>query len=105
MDLAKRDILVKDLENTIKNKKLFLENKKEELSKNIEENSYLKDVIDEYDTYFYDINRETKEQYNALQNILDYINRITLETDLDSEDMSKHDINMILSEMKKLKFY
>jgi hypothetical protein len=104
MNLAKRDMDIQQLQKLIKDKHQHLSEKNNTLNKHSKDNLYLKDVLEDYNLYFKNISNERKQQYNALQALVDYIRKITLDPTA-SEEMIRqciYDESLILAEMKSL---
>jgi hypothetical protein len=103
MDLAKRDIIINDLNNVIKQKKSFLREKKDSLRTKSKDNTYLNGVVDEYNKYFNSESNKRDEQTKALQVLFDYITTIILDPTSTEEIIKqcKYDHSMIVKEMNK----
>jgi hypothetical protein len=93
------------IENEIKNKKRMLARKTKDLESKMELNLFLNDVRADYTKYYNGIIDEKRKQYKSLMLLKEYMNEIA-KTDrlLNSEYLiAKHDQQLILSEINKIK--
>lgn len=105
MEVAVRDIKVEHIKCELEHKKKILLKKLVLLNKNVKENSFLEDVVSDYKKYNNFIVKQKKEQLDAFNIILEYLNRITMETELTDValERAQHDQKTILREMDKIK--
>jgi len=104
MELAKRDKSIQHLQRMIKEKQETLSEKNKTLHKESKGNTYLREIIGEYNTYFDSLKHQEDKQYNALQLLLEYITQITLDPTSTEEMLRecKYDQSLILAELKKI---
>lgn len=76
MELAKKDMQISDIEKLIHDRKQMLFDKYKELQKTANENEYLKDVKQEYEDYFSLVQKEKREQLDALNNVYKHLDEI-----------------------------
>ena len=105
MDIANQDKLLIVLNNEIKKKKLYLNTRYKDITKTTNANSFLKNVKDDYDSYYNYILDEREQQYKSLKTILDYLDRLILEEKLSDMYLQnvKKDQEHILIEMNHIK--
>lgn len=67
-------------------------------------NKYLSKVVDEYKKHYVDIKKEKMDQYNALQNLSEYIDKITSESNITEQLLreSISDQKQIMRTMKDI---
>lgn len=104
MDLAKRDKQIQHLQNIIKENEQFLYDRQKELMKLKKHNPFLKDVVDQYNIYFSNIDQQNQAQYNALQSLADYITGLMLDQTSDATMIRhcKEDLKMVKEELNFL---
>lgn len=105
MDLAKRDMAIKNMMSELENRRQLLKGKYKELQNASKENELLKDVLEDYLIY-YNTNKDEKiKQYEALNKTLGHIDTIMMEPTTNEEMMrnSKIDQKEIMNEMKRIK--
>ena len=105
MELAKRDLIINNINSEIAYKKKDLFNKVNELQVVAKENKFLEEVIKDYKRYYNYINEEKLQQYRALEMIYNYIDRISEDTDITDEilEQTKYDQQELLKEMNNIK--
>jgi hypothetical protein len=105
MDLARRDMSIEDMRTEVVNRKKMLLDKFKELRNTSSANQFLKGVADDYEHYFDYIKSQKREQYEALCMLSDYIEKISMDTELTEQLLreSKTDQKHILSQMRKVK--
>ncbi len=82
MNLATRDHKIFQMKAEIENRKKLLCAKRREMAKNIKENTFLKDVADDYNRYNAHIISQQKQQIEAFEMLNRYITNITDELEL-----------------------
>jgi hypothetical protein len=82
MNLATRDHKIFQMKAEIENRKKLLCAKRREIAKNIKENTFLKDVADDYNRYNAHIISQQKQQIEAFELLNRYITNITDELEL-----------------------
>lgn len=82
MNLATRDHKIFQMKAEIENRKKLLCAKRREIAKNIKENTFLKDVADDYNSYNAYIISQQKQQIEAFEVLNSYITNITDELEL-----------------------
>lgn len=82
MNLATRDHKIFQMKAEIENRKKLLCAKRREMAKNIKENTFLKDVADDYNRYNAHIISQQKQQIEAFELLNRYITNITDELEL-----------------------
>ncbi len=104
MDLAKRDNEIQHLYKLIKDNQKFLNDKHKHLNNSQNDNPLLKDIVEDYSTYFSHISDEKTQQHKALQKLAKYITEVSLHPDVTEEILRecKYDNTMIANEMKRL---
>ena len=105
MDIAKYDNLCIHKSNAFKHKYQLLLKKYTSLKKKQHNNHQYKKIIKQYKDYILTIKKQQTEQYNALQELSDYIDNIHDTTKLSEQllNESKHDQHEILNKMKIIK--
>jgi len=105
MDLATRDHKIIQLKAELENRKKLLCMKRRQLKTNVRENHFLKDVVDDYDTYNKHIISQKEKQVVFLQMLNQYIDNINQDLSLTNNQLqnSKHDQREILKEITYLK--
>ena len=105
MDLAKRDITIREMQREVANKKRELLSKFKELERATSENEFLEGVVDDYATYYDYVREQKSEEYEALRIISEYLDRLSLDVDVTDQLLrqTKEDQKEILGEMSKIK--
>jgi len=105
MDLATRDHKIIQLKAELENRKKLLCMKRRQLKSNVRENHFLKDVVDDYDTYNKHIISQKEKQVVFLQMLNQYIDNINQDLSLTNNQLqnSKHEQREILKEITYLK--
>ena len=105
MDLARRDMSVEDMRTEVISRKKMLLDKFKELRHTSSTNRFLKGISDDYEHYFDYIKAQKREQYEALCMLSDYIENISMDTELTEQLLreSKSDQKQILSQMRRVK--
>lgn len=105
MEIAKRDQLIEKMKLMLKEKQRYLFNQYKDLNNTNQENDFLVNVKEDYKRYYDYIKTTKQSQYDALQNISEYLDKIASEittTDLIMQE-TKKDQKTILREMKNIK--
>jgi len=105
MDLATRDHKIIQLKAELENRKKLLCMKRRQLKSNVRENHFLKDVVDDYDTYNKHIISQKEKQVVFLQMLNQYIDNINQDLSLTNNQLqnSKNEQREILKEITYLK--
>lgn len=105
MDLAKRDMAIKNMMTELENRRQLLKGKYKELQNASKENELLKDVLEDYLIYYNTSKDEKIKQYEALNKTLEHIDMIMMEPTTNEEMLrnSKIDQKEIMNEMKRIK--
>ena len=105
MNLAVRDHKIIQLKAELENRKKLLCMKRRQLKSNVRENHFLKDVVDDYDTYNKHIISQKEKQVVFLQMLNQYIDNINQDLSLTNNQLqnSKNDQREILKEITYLK--
>ena len=105
MELALRDQQIYRMQCELKNRKKMLCTKGKQLHKYVNENNYLKDIVDDYNKYNTYIMEEKKKKMNALHDINDYITKINagLHMTDNALDQSKKEQRRLLHEIDNIK--
>ena len=105
MDLAKRDITIREMQREVADKKRELLSKFKELERATSENELLEGVVDDYATYYDYVREQKSEEYEALRIISEYLDRLSLDVDVTDQLLrqTKEDQKEILREMSKIK--
>ena len=103
--LAERDTQLAQIEETIQAKKRLLLEKKKDLTKRHEMNTYLSGVHADYTKYHQHILREKEEQHSALKLLNQYIEDLMSTERLVNNQLrtAKHDQKDILQEIDNVK--
>lgn len=103
--LAKRDLHLIQIEQEIKNKKLLLVKKKNELVKKVKLNEYLDEVNQDYTKYYDYIVSEKQQQYNSLILLKEYMSDLMKTEQLVDDQLrtAKHDQKDIIREIDNVK--
>ena len=108
VDLAKRDIILGDMESQLYAKRFLLLQKREALKNSMKQNRFLEEVKKDYDNYHEFLVTQKKEQIDALEYINKYVSDIQNEGNLNDEKINESRVQQewILSELKNksLKF-
>ena len=105
MDLALKDLkLLKYKKQIDENRQILIENYKH-LKKNTKANQFLQGVLDDYKKHFDYIIKEKEKQYNTLNMISNYLNKISEEVKMSDTLIHESEIEQgkILNELNKLK--
>jgi len=104
MELAKRDKQIDYSETLNKQIDRNLNEKHKQLLKSQHDNDYLRDVVELYNSHVNNIQQQNVQQYKALQGVIDYLRKMTLEPTVtqEIEQMIRADIKIILDEMKTI---
>ena len=105
MDLAKRDITIRDMQREVTYKKKELLSKFKELEKATSENEFLEGVVDDYASYYDYVREQKSKEYEALRIISEYLDRLSMDVDVTDQLLrqTKEDQKDILGEMSKIK--
>jgi len=105
MDLATRDHKIIQLKAELENRKKILCMKRRQLKSNLRENHFLKDVVDDYETYNTHIISQKEKQVVFLQMLNQYIDNINQDLSLTNNQLqnSKNEQREILKEITYLK--
>ena len=105
MDLANRDKAIQKIVIELENKRQLLKNKYKSLHNAAADNELLKDVLEDYLTYYDTIKNEKIQQYNALNKTLEHIDSISVDPNSDESMLynSKVDYKEISHEMDRIK--
>ena len=105
MDLAKRDMAIKNMMTELENRRQLLKGKYKELQNASTENELLKDVLEDYLLYYNSNKDEKIKQYEALNKTLEHIDNIVIDSTTNEEMLrnSKIDQKEIMNEMKRIK--
>jgi len=96
---------VEDMRTEVISRKKMLLDKFKELRHTSSTNRFLKGISDDYEHYFDYIKAQKREQYEALCMLSDYIENISMDTELTEQLLreSKSDQKQILSQMRRVK--
>ena len=103
--LAKNDIIVNNMMNEMyRIKKNQLKNFKN-LNESKSQNKLLKDVVEDYKSYYDIIKKQKQQQYDTLVKMSDYINSVSRDLNKTDNILKKtnEDQKEILAEMNKIK--
>jgi hypothetical protein len=89
LSLAKRDLYLVHIEEELRKKKQFLNEKYNETIDMEEDNEYLRSVRNDYHHYYDFIVSQKKDQISAMQFINDYIDQIVTEGELTDQDLGR----------------
>jgi len=105
MELARRDMSVEDMRIEVISRKKMLLDKFKELRQTSSTNRFLKEISDDYEHYFDYIKAQKREQYEALCMLSNYIEKISMDTELTEQLLreSKSDQKQILSQIRRVK--
>tara|TARA_Y100000994_G_scaffold249055_1_gene258851 strand:+ start:1263 stop:1616 length:354 start_codon:yes stop_codon:yes gene_type:complete len=103
--LANEDKMMVNLAGERRRQKDNLKKNYEELKKNKKHNPYLEIVFGEYSEHYDNKKKEKEQQYNALQELLDYMDEVDADEKLSVslQNECKNDKHMLLREMIKLR--
>lgn len=99
--LAKRDKAIQTMMTELENKRQLLKGKYKSLHNAASDNSLLKDVLEDYLTYYNTIKQEKMGQYAALNKTLEHIESITNSDEVNINNI-KNDHKEISDEMKRI---
>ena len=94
MDIAYRDQMIFQMKAELENRKKILCLKKRELEKNVGENHYLKEVLNDYKEYHTHIISQKNQQIEFLNKLMIYIKTI-------GQDLKNTDYNLKASEVEQ----
>jgi DNA repair exonuclease SbcCD ATPase subunit len=105
MYLAKRDQKIYQLKEELENRKKMLCLKRNQLKNNLKENIFLREVVEDYDSYNKSIVNEKEKQIAFLKMLHSYIDNISDELNLTDQKLkhSKQEQREILKEISFLK--
>ena len=105
MELAKRDIILRELGREIEFRKEKIQKKKQELNKRIAVNQFLSGVASDYQDYNDYIIRQRQQQEESFRMILDYLDRLIKEGNLSEEALqhTKMQNKLIINEIDSIK--
>ena len=105
MNIALRDHKIYQMKAELENRKKILCVKRKTLEKNLRENGFLKDILDDYNKYNSYIIRQKEEQVMHLHMLNQYIENITKDLQLTDSQLknSKQEQREIMREISKLK--
>ena len=105
MDLAKRDITIRDMQREVADKKKELLSKFKELEQATSENEFLEGVVDDYASYYDYVRQQKSQEYEALRTISEYLDRLSMDVNVTDQLLrqTKEDQKDILGEMSKIK--
>jgi chromosome segregation ATPase len=103
-NLANRDKAIQTMMTELENKRQLLTSKYKTLHNSAADNSLLKDVLEDYLTYYTTIKKEKKEQYDTLNKTLEHIESIAADPSSDERILynTKMDYKEISDEMNKI---
>ena len=101
MSLAKRDKSINTMIIELEKKRQHLKNKYKELHNAAADNELLKDVLEDYLTYYDTLKSEKTRQYNALNKALHHIDSIEINDESTLYNV-KIDQKEITKEMKRI---
>jgi hypothetical protein len=105
LTLADRDLYLTQIESQINAKRKLLMDKKKILKKELNQNEFLKYVMNDYNKYYQYIIQQKQDQINAMNTLKSYINDIIVSgkmTDQDIENARKEK-NLLLNELNKIR--
>ena len=105
MQVACNDILQKNIEEEIKFREKELRETYNDLQKTALENEFFQSVLDDYEKYYSYIIKEKEIEYSAFQAILDYLDKLSLQSTLTTEQTNqlKNDQKEILTKLSFIK--
>jgi len=89
MDIAKRDLEIKNLKKEIDNRRSFLQTNFNSLKNSVNENILLKDIYEDYNTYYGSQLTEKKALQEALENLIVYFDEVRQSAEITKEDAKK----------------
>lgn len=104
-EYARHDQQIQELECELAHRKELLALKLGKLQVTVKTNTLLEDVVEDYKYYNNAIIEEKNKQEEAMQNILEHLNKIVTEENLTDESLkhTKLQQRMILKELSSLK--
>lgn len=105
LTLANRDLYLVRIENQLKEKQDFLQNKCHEIEQMELDNEYLRSIRDDYQEYNNYIVSQKKQQVTVMQYLNNYLDNIVENSGLSDEDISKARIDQrkIMNEIQYIK--
>ena len=105
MNLAERDNCLSRITQEIKSKKDLLIQKRKYLKKISGDNRFLRDVNNDYQTYYDFIIKQKEDQLKTLNYLNDYIHNMMVTSKLTEQDIaeSNKEQRRILSEIKNIR--
>jgi len=106
MDLAKRDQRIEEIKHLLENRRDFLKNRNNDILESSNDNSYLKDVVNDYSQYYNTLKKQKQMQIAALSDISKHISNSTrnlIPTDylLQQSKIHQKDIQEKISSIQK----
>ena len=105
LTLASRDLYLVRIENQIKEKQEFLQNKCHEIKQLEIDNEYLRSIRDDYQEYNNYVLSQKKQQVTVMQYLNNYLDNIVENSELTDEDINKARIDQrkIMNEIQYIK--
>lgn len=89
MDIAKRDLAIQRIKSEINNRRTFLENSFNSLKSSKNENSLLRNIYNDYNSYYDNRLTEKKALQEAFNNLHNYLESIRESSEITKEDAKK----------------
>ena len=96
MDIASRDLAINKIKSEIRNRQTFLKNNFNSLKSSKNENFMLKQIYDDYNSYYDNQLTEKKALKYALHNLYEYLESIR-----ESAEVTKYDAKKAKKEAKE----
>ena len=105
LDLAKRDRLLAKIEADLYAKRFMLIQKRKTLDNSLKQNPFLKDVVDDYNSYYDSLVRQKSEQQEAIEFLKKYLEDMLSEAKLTESQIEENSIQQdaMVNELKKIK--
>lgn len=105
MELAKRDIILNELNKEIEFRKKNIQKKQGYIKDRLNENEFLSSVAEDYKKYNDYIVRQREQQEESFRTILDYLDRLIKEGNLTEEALehTKAQHRLIINEIDLIK--
>lgn len=104
LTLADRDLYLTQIESQINAKRKLLMDKKKILKKELNQNEFLKYVMNDYNKYYQYIIQQKQDQINAMNTLKTYINDIIVSGKMTDQDIenAKNEKKHLLNELTKI---
>ena len=103
--LAQRDRYIVQIKNDVRSKQISLLKKRRELADKVKMNVFLEKIMNDYEAYYNHIIMEKQKQYDALNKLYTYIEKLDATNDQIDSHIAENDYEQreLLHEMTNIK--